>query len=1463
MNSFTKMNSKKKRSGGVKATKKYEHGGYHDPKKPESKASSSLARNYANILYYSDLASKLNPSLANQLYPDRYGDVPNAYDPRTPEQSRLGLDPRETGLAETYRTGFSPAEDFIDIVGGGSNIFSGNYGEGSLQLGAGLLGAVPMLGDVLKAALKKGDGFGVTPENLKALKSLGNNTKGVSERSVFNDLNRSSAMDLDEHFLDPDTYTLKTPGWGWANRYRDLNNDYERHTENDLTEEQREAYKKLNIPLSGSGGGSLHAKLGNLHKDEYGMDRLSLASVDGLSNAGRQLPNTQHFGKKASGAEEFGFASTSMPQIKPLQRGGSIEKMFVKPDGTLDLKGLSNYAKTSKDLSEADRFILNTTLEGFDNLNVKIPLKDFKQMASEFVPRMNMRTSLRYANYGATNVFGSNPKGRGVAVVLGETDNLRPGANHNYQLNASDNYGMHYDNPDALNHSHYRVFNLQEEPETSYFLEIQSDAITTLKKSNYLNSKAADKSTEIKKRLEDGITFNPDSYYGSQWVHPGETGPGKNLFYLDGLARKVGVDLWGSRFETLYGKQEFYENKLRPKFIEQLNEDLYKTQASDLEASLEELVGSIYLRTKMGDPMDFDEGLKNIDHFNKNFTKALKNYRIFSEEISKVYQFSELETIQKEDMLADMQRVEQEQRSFHEALKINNIPIPKDLELALSRLQSLEVALDQSHRQAMDVNRVTRKFLALGDPERLLEARESGGWPKVLEEFEFMQSRFKTINSNFSFAESSRIIDEELGLTGNVEFEQRGISASLVTNPRSTDLNENGLKNVFSVSLADFQRMYKEDMILYDNALKKLKSNPDLLKDVNTFKGNPVSDLMHKSPEKRIINEALHGPYNNLVNRFPTMETSRTIQNHAGGKFEGVHNKYKNMGKTLKSMGYSPELVTDSRGNTWWEVKGSPGMLQGTAEYDPYRNGGIIKIKKPRKNGLKVKKYKHGGYHDPRKEKINQMLASGMWTEGDNGELLRTSPEELNRQSYESSLEEAARQELNNSPMPSAERVNYLQSLDRPLTKSETSQYINYALNPSAGPNMLFSTVAGFSNPAAAVDVVGGLSSKAASKAASKVADFLDTSKGRKLLKKAIAVTPEVLTDKVLTSLARRNAGRKPASFGLDGPSEVDSQGRLISSTYPIWQDVSGAANIHRGSLNVPTRQVSSTDPEGFLMTSGKMSEADMRIARRHQSGAYETPDGDWSTQETTRNSPNFIASSDMQTTSKPMSVYRAPRQAPVGSGGDRVVPSYEKYRVSRGNDAASDISIDKIQAGDIVENISQGQPIVWGDYATPAKYSPNPETGRGGRYVSTTTDKRKVSRFESGLVPNSRQEIIDNDNLSVFRIDLPKNSPVLRPQSYTPEGSFGFPTENEITLSPFERYRVKEIIYEPASDFAPTKFRQNFLDTEEETLSGLKQAMDETRRRVVVLEPLPRDYADGGIVPQKMKLLKKKKSKW
>jgi hypothetical protein len=125
---------------------------------------------------------------------------------------------------------------------------------------------------------------------------------------------------------------------------------------------------------------------------------------------------------------------------------------------------------------------------------------------------------------------------------------------------------------------------------------------------------------------------------------------------------------------------------------------------------------------------------------------------------------------------------------------------------------------------------------------------------------------------------------------------------------------------------------------------------------------NPVSQLMKKRPERRIIGEALHGPHNNLYNRFPTEETSRKIQGHpaigeqGSKKYDAVQKKYKNMEKTLKAMGYEPKLVTDSYGNTWWEVKATAGMIHGTAEYDAYWKGGRIGLKKKRNSMIRLVK---------------------------------------------------------------------------------------------------------------------------------------------------------------------------------------------------------------------------------------------------------------------------------------------------------------------------------------------------------------------------------------------------------------------------------------------------------------------------------------------------------------------------
>lgn len=57
--------------------------------------------------------------------------------------------------------------------------------------------------------------------------------------------------------------------------------------------------------------------------------------------------------------------------------------------------------------------------------------------------------------------------------------------------------------------------------------------------------------------------------------------------------------------------------------------------------------------------------------------------------------------------------------------------------------------------------------------------------------------------------------------------------------------------------------------------------------------------------------------------------------------------------------------------------------------------------------------------------------------------------------------------------IPSKERIEQLESLDRPMTEAERREYVSYSFNPSAGPNALFSMLAGFSPAAEAVDVLG------------------------------------------------------------------------------------------------------------------------------------------------------------------------------------------------------------------------------------------------------------------------------------------------------------------------------------------------------------------------------------------------------
>ena len=88
---------------------------------------------------------------------------------------------------------------------------------------------------------------------------------------------------------------------------------------------------------------------------------------------------------------------------------------------------------------------------------------------------------------------------------------------------------------------------------------------------------------------------------------------------------------------------------------------------------------------------------------------------------------------------------------------------------------------------------------------------------------------------------------------------------------------------------------------------------------------------------------------------------------------------------------------------------------------------------------------------DPKKKEVRQrMLASGRWKEGPDGSLLRVQ-----------------------AGIPTRERAMELERLDRPMTEQEAREYALRAFDPSAGPNVLFSLLAGAHPAAAAVDIGG------------------------------------------------------------------------------------------------------------------------------------------------------------------------------------------------------------------------------------------------------------------------------------------------------------------------------------------------------------------------------------------------------
>ena len=138
-----------------------------------------------------------------------------------------------------------------------------------------------------------------------------------------------------------------------------------------------------------------------------------------------------------------------------------------------------------------------------------------------------------------------------------------------------------------------------------------------------------------------------------------------------------------------------------------------------------------------------------------------------------------------------------------------------------------------------------------------------------------------------------------------------------------------------------------------------------------------------------------------------------------------------------------------------------------------------MQSKRLRKKGLQSKKkYNTGGTvgcpnppcppgYDNR---VQTLLASGMWEQGPNGELLRRSPEELNQEAFEKSSKEAMGQLAVEDPATFApttsgfmtpERKTYLETRAGKLTPEEAREYSTVSFDPFETPNIGFGFAAG------------------------------------------------------------------------------------------------------------------------------------------------------------------------------------------------------------------------------------------------------------------------------------------------------------------------------------------------------------------------------------------------------------------
>lgn len=867
------------------------------------------------------------------------------------------------------------------------------------------------IGQVVRDAFNTGDDLlRISAENISK------QGQKMTQRQLTQQINKSPIVDLEEAIYNTDVYGVETPGFGLLSR-------------------------NSNTHYLGQPGGPLVTQLQNQHAEDYGImaEGFSMRNRDkfNITNDGNELPITriinyggvmndkvQHY--ERAFYEPGAFVSGSVPQIKPLQVGGELEK-FIKNDGSINLDEVARFVGTSATVSPADRFILNEAIAKMGSMGVEfIDYNEFKRAVSNYIPRMTIRSSDKYADVGVSRIFpdASNlermdgVKFTAEAVIIGEGDLPAPVYSEagnemsNYMLdNSSNDRGMHYErvyaeDPFATayennkatfgSHSHYRVVRREDEPEISYFLEIQSDALSPGGLSDYNrmidSGKNANRSALIQQTpvnmggwalhdftgqaltrdrtpmgLIDYLTDGDYTRPGSDFIPSQVINENENLFppftkeELDSEYTFSMRQKFKNAINALSPKNfnAVFKNSIEPVLIKKYSGYVLPRVSYDglsgLQLDISQMRGRMNSIAEMLEPgSDFMREAVKSDEAHAAAVEELKNrYRYASR--SKNYAYEEIN-----DMHA---YVDYKAQDFTELAKgIGNVLSEYDAALTDNpNLSNLMIKMDD----VLPLQRIKKE----------IEEIKSIVYPATNALFELHVSVRRVRDAlDISDDDVFPLEDTYLGVTNAFKETQRELehsefwAGSIIDGAGSINFEgfEKTMKNLPDVNeLADrynklSAELEKEFKIFSDKYLPVVPGGRE----------NPVSNIMKKRPERRIIGEALHGPHNNLYNRFPTEETSRKIQNHpaigeeGAEKYDDVQRKYKNMEKTLRAMGYEPKLVTDKNGNTWWEVKATAGMIHGTAEYDAYWKGGRIGLKKKRKVnkvGSKIKLLKKEG----------------------------------------------------------------------------------------------------------------------------------------------------------------------------------------------------------------------------------------------------------------------------------------------------------------------------------------------------------------------------------------------------------------------------------------------------------------------------------------------------------------------